>query len=134
MNRCVMAPSNVNLINELVLDVLIDLILGKLPLVVIAVEHLFVSHVIFINLEFFRLGLYFFLPLVDLYVEVIHKLVQDHVVFIILELHSPLAVLKLFPDGDVFLQGFEPFKDLSVEREKLLLVFRIISLQNRVAF
>ena len=129
-----MAPSNVNLINELVLDVLIDLILGKLPLVVIAVEHLFVSHVIFINLEFFRLGLYFFLPLVDLYVEVIHKLVQDHVVFIILELHSPLAVLKLFPDGDVFLQGFEPFKDLSVEREKLLLVFRIISLQNRVAF
>jgi hypothetical protein len=129
-----MAPSNVDLINELVLDVLIDLILGKLPLVVIAVEHLFVSHVIFIKLDFIRLGLYFFLPLVDLYVKVIHKLVQDHVVFIILELHSPLAVLKLFPDGDVFLQGFEPFKDLSVEREKLLLVFRIISLQNRVAF
>lgn len=75
MNRCVMAPSNVDLINELVLDVLIDLILGKLPLVVIAVEHLFVSHVIFIKLDFIRLWLDFFLPLVDLYVKVIHKLV-----------------------------------------------------------
>ena len=46
-----MAPSNVDLINELVLDVFIDLILGKLPLVVLAVEHLFVCHVIFINLD-----------------------------------------------------------------------------------
>jgi hypothetical protein len=98
-----MAPSNVDLINELVLDVFKDLILGQLPLVVLAVEHLFVCHVIFINLDFIRLGLDFLLPLVDLYVKVIHKLVQDHVVFIILKLHSPLAVLKLFPDGEVFL-------------------------------
>jgi hypothetical protein len=97
-----MAPSNVDLINELVLDVFIDLILGKLPLVVLAVEHLFVCHVIFINLDFIRLGLDFLLPLVDLYVKVIHKLVQDHVVFIIFKLHSPFAVLKLFPDGNVF--------------------------------
>jgi len=97
-----MSPSNVDLINELVLDVFVDLILGKLPLVVLAVEHLFVCHVIFINLDFIRLGLDFLLPLVDLYVKVIHKLVQDHIVFIIFKLHSPFAVLKLFPDGNVF--------------------------------
>ena len=100
-----MAPSNVDLINELVLDVFIDLILGKLPLVVLAVEHLFVCHVIFINLDFIRPGLDFLdflLPLVDLIVKVFHKLVQDHIVFIIFKLHSPFAVLKLFPDGNVF--------------------------------
>lgn len=55
MNSRVMAPSNVDLFYKLIFNVLVNLILGDLPLVVFVVEHLFVCHVIFVNLYFVRL-------------------------------------------------------------------------------
>jgi hypothetical protein len=104
-----MMPTNVDLIYELILDVLVYLILCKFPRIVIAVEHLLVCHVVFVNLHFVRLKPLFLAPRADLLIEVVDKFVQDDVVLIVFELHSPLTIFKLLPNSDILLEGFKPF-------------------------